>query len=116
MGEGLFKELPLGLVELDEAGTILYYHGDSDTASGCVAEGFVGRNFFTDFAPIADAAGFRSKVDAFRRAHAASYGFDYCFAGAADGGNVKVLLARVREADGSGRETFIVQISANREP
>lgn len=114
MREGLIKELPLGLFEFDEAGTILYYHRDGEAAPGCVAEGLVGRNLFTDVAPVASATDFRDRIDDFRRAHAASWGFDYCFAGASGSLNVRVLLARVREGgDVDGSETFIARISAN---
>lgn len=114
MSQGLINEIPLGLIEVDEAGTVLYYHREGDPGQGGVSDGLVGRNFFKDIAPIADAVGFRDKVEDFRRAHAASYGFDYRFAGAAGERAVRVLLARVREGGyRDGKETVMVQISAH---
>jgi photoactive yellow protein len=114
MSQGLINEVPLGLVELDEAGTVLYYRREGAAAPGSALEGLVGRNFFTDIAPIASAEGFRDRVNDFRRAHVASQGFDYRFDGDAGGRPVRVLLARVREGgDGKGRETLMVSISPN---
>lgn len=114
MSKGSINEVPLGLVELDEAGTVVYYHPNGGVAPGEEIEGLVGRNFFEDVTPIARALGFRDRVDDFRRAHAASQGFDYCFANADGGRAVRVLLARVREGgSGDGKETIMIHIRAN---
>lgn len=113
MLQALIKEVPLGLVELDEAGTVLYYHREGNAEPGAIPAGLVGRNFFTDVAPVASERGFRDRIDSFRRAHAASQGFDYSFQGAEGGCAVRVLMARVREGgDREGKETVMVHIKA----
>ena len=108
----LVDELPLGLVELDAAGTVLYFNRDrNDYARGHVPD-MVGRNFFTDVGPVAQNAAFRELIKAFRRSHAPAQTFDFSFG--ADGRDVpvRVLLARIHEYTVSGdSDTIIVHIS-----
>src|SRR4051812_24653582 len=73
----MITEVPLGLVELDDAGTVLYYNRDGGPAACTPAHEMVGRNFYTDVAPVAEALEFRNTLAAFRRAHAPSHSFNF---------------------------------------
>lgn len=59
------EEIPLGLMELDLRGNVLYYNRDSrDEPPGLVPE-MVGRNFFAEVAPAAHADELRRLVQLF---------------------------------------------------
>jgi photoactive yellow protein len=109
---GMITEVPLGLVELDDAGTVLYYDRDDGAtyASGSPQE-MVGRNFLTDVAPVADALEFRNALTAFRRAHAPSHSFNFTFRAGDAALPTRILLARVHEkSEAGGRGSMLVQI------
>ena len=104
-------EVPLGLVELDEAGTIIYYRREGSAAAPSKQE-IVGRNFYTDVAPVADATEFRGTLAAFRRSHAPSQGFNFTFREGDGEMLTRVVLARVHEKSeaGGARGSLLVQI------
>lgn len=112
--KGMITELPLGLVELDDAGTVLYYKREGAAAPDAPPQQeIIGLNFFTDVAPVADAAEFRNALAAFRRAHAPSHSFDFTFRAGGDGGGLptRVLLARIHEkSEGGDRDSLLVHI------
>jgi photoactive yellow protein len=108
--QGMINEVPLGLVELDDAGTVLYYNRDGAPANLPTHE-MVGRNFFTDVAPVAEALEFRDALTAFRRAHAPSHSFNFTFHTADADLPTRILLARIHEkSEGGGRGSLLVQI------
>lgn len=107
-GTGLINELPLGLVELDASGTVLYYNRDAKDESGGQAPEMVGRNFFTDVAPVATSDEFRSNLSAFRLAHAPSHSFTFIFRDGDAEMPVRVLLARVREDGRDGEQSTVL--------
>ena len=108
---GMITEVPLGLVELDEAGTVLYYNREGGTAAGAPIHEMVGRNFYTDVAPVAEALEFRNALAAFRRAHAPSHSFNFTFHAGDSDLPTRILLARIHEKyDGGGRGSLLVQI------
>lgn len=104
-------ELPLGLVEMDMSGTILYYNRESNDASVGNAPDIVGRNFFTDVVPVSCSPEFRELVKRFCDSHAPSSSFN-CTVPLGDRLiPVRVLLARLHErSEGSTRESVIVHI------
>ena len=111
--KGMIKELPLGLVELDDAGTVLYYRREGAPPAAGAPQEIIGRNFFTDVAPVADALEFRNAVAAFRRAHAPSHSFDFTFSEGAGEADLptRVLLARIHEkSEGGDRDSLLVHI------
>ena len=108
---GIITEVPLGLVELDEAGTILYYNSEGGPAAAAPTHEMVGRNFYTDVAPVADAQEFRNALAAFRRAHAPSHSFNFTFRAGDDALPTRILLARIHEkSEAGGRGSLLVQI------
>lgn len=103
----MITEVPFGLVELDDVGTVLYYNRDG----GAPAQEMVGRNFYTDVAPVADAQEFRNTLAAFRRAHAPSHSFNFTFHTADANLPTRILLARIHEkSEAGGRGSLLVQI------
>ena len=108
---GIITEVPLGLVELDEAGTVLYYNRDGGPVACAPTHEMVGRNFYTDVAPVADAQEFRNALAAFRRAHAPSHSFDFTFRAGDASLSTRILLARIHEkSEAGGRGSLLVQI------
>lgn len=102
--------LPIGLLELDSSGTILYFKPDSDGASLSSSD-IIGRNLFTDIAPIAEDAGFQERIKAFRRRSAPSDSFHFTFNSGQSHLPVKVLLARIHEQSVLGNtESILIHI------
>jgi photoactive yellow protein len=111
--KGMINEVPIGLVELDDAGTVLYYNREGGAqAPSQQPQEMVGRNFFTDVGPVADALEFRDALAAFRRAHAPSHSFNFTFRAADDTAlHTRILLARIHEkSEAGGRGSLLVQI------
>lgn len=104
-------ELPLGLLEMDYSGTILYYERERDGASGGDAPDLVGRNLFTDVTPVSCSPDFRRLVKGFCDGHAPNASFQ-CAVRIGDRDlPVRVLLARLHEKSQAGRrDSVIVQI------
>jgi photoactive yellow protein len=103
--------LPIGLLEVDANGTVLYFKPDREGASGCSAADVVGRNLFTDIAPIAEAGEFQERINIFRRRHAPADSFHFTFNCNQNYFSVKVLLARIHEQSVLGSiESVLVHI------
>jgi photoactive yellow protein len=100
--------LPLGLLELDANGTVLYYKPDRDNASVCSAADVIGRNLFTDVAPIAEDKEFQERIKTFRRRHAPADSFHFTFGSGQSYLAVKVLLARIHEQSVLGNTESIL--------
>lgn len=104
-------EVPLGLVELDDAGTVLYYKREGAAPAGVPPREIIGLNFFTDVAPVADALEFRNALADFKRAHAPSRSFDFTFHAGGAGLPTRILLARIHEkSEGGDRDSLLVHI------
>jgi photoactive yellow protein len=88
--------LPIGLLELDSSGTILYFKPDSGSAFISSSD-IVGRNLFTDIAPIAEDGEFQERIKTFRRRSAPADSFHFTFNSGQNYLAVKVLLARIHE-------------------
>ena len=102
------QEPPYGLLELDAAGTILYYTPDGHARS---AAQVVGRNFFTDLAPMANGGEFRELLNGFRLGHQPACSFDFTFELGHVSCRARVLLARIREQSELGiAESILVNI------
>ncbi len=104
-------ELPFGLVELDGADTVIYYKHDREAGADAQAPELVGRNFFTDVRPVAEAEGFKNLIRGFRQSHAPSRSFGYSFKLGGFVLSVRVLLARIHErSPNGGRDSVLVHI------
>jgi hypothetical protein len=98
----LMTPIPYGLMELDEAGTVLHYKPE-DRGLFVKPEGeIVGSNFFTDIAAIAGAKDFQHHIKEFRRGHAPAQSFTYIFELKHRRFPVRVLLARTHERSTEG--------------
>jgi photoactive yellow protein len=110
-------ELPFGLVELDEAGTVIYYKHDREDGVDAQAPELVGRNFFTDVRPVAETEGFKNQIRGFRQSHAPSRSFSYSFNLGGFVLSVRVLLARIHEqSPQGGRDSVLVHIRKDASP
>jgi hypothetical protein len=94
----------LGLVELDEAGTVLYARFENDD----VRRDLSGLNFFSEVAPFKNVEEFRRRIDEFTsgRDQANSFNFTCDF----DDGElpVRVLVARIGERKNGERAKSIL--------
>jgi hypothetical protein len=89
--------LPIGLLELDADGTVLYFKPDRESSYGCSAAEVVGLNLFTDIAPIAEDKEFQERIKTFWRRHAPADSFHFTFGSGQINLAAKVLLARIHE-------------------
>lgn len=110
----LLTPIPYGLMELDEAGTVLFYRSENRGLFQTPESEIVGRNFFTDIAAVAGAGELHDKVREFRQGSAPAQSFSFSFALRHRRLPVRVLLARVHErpsgCDGSSVESLYVHI------
>jgi photoactive yellow protein len=86
-----------GLLELDEAGKVLYSRVEREGGAGSSPSDVTGRNFYTEVAPFRNVGEFQHRLDSFSRgsqqADSIHFTCDY-----EDGPlAVKILLARIRE-------------------
>lgn len=86
-----------GLIELDEAGTVIYSRLEKDWGNGANAPGLKGLNFYTEVAPFENVKEFKQCVDKFGSSALQACTLDFtCQYG--DGPvQVRVLMARIRE-------------------
>lgn len=105
------KELPLGLVEMDESGTVLYFNPDDKERANGLTAGIIGSNFFTDIEPVVEARAFQAHIKNFRCSRAPSQSFNFTFNVDQQHLPVRVLLARIHERFSDvENETVLVHI------
>jgi PAS domain-containing protein len=103
--------LPLGLLEVDANGTVLYFKPDISNESACSAQDVVGRNLFTDVVLIAEDTEFQERIKTFRRGPMPADSFHFTFGSGQNYLSVKVLLARIHEQSVMGSmESVLVHI------
>ena len=103
--------LPIGLLELDAGGTILYFNPEKGDTSDHSSDDVVGRNLFTDIVPIAEDKEFRERIKAFEYSHAPAESFHFTFSYGQSCLAVKVLLARIHEQSIMGNtESILIHI------
>src|SRR3954470_19824005 len=71
--------LPYGLLELDANGTVLYFKPDREKEVYYSAADLVGRNLFTDVAPLTEAKDFQDRIKSFRRSPSPADSFNFTF-------------------------------------
>lgn len=109
--EALPLDVPLGLLELDADGTVLYFKPDDRGGQAARADGIVGRNLFADVIRAADGETLRDRLGDFWRGHDPTRSFDLTFNSERDTLAARVLLARTREqSEGRERESVFVYI------
>ena len=103
--------VPLGLLELDADGTVLYYKPELDGDQPRGDADIVGRNFFADVIRAANVADLHARLGDFQRGHEPARSFDYTFNAERASLPAHVLLARTREhTAGAVRESIFVHI------
>jgi DNA-binding response OmpR family regulator len=95
--EGARAQKMYGLVELDQAGTVLYTRFEGDGAATFSARDFTGLNFYTQVAPFQNVGEFRQRLDDFSKGTLAAHSMDFTCVYADGPLPVRVLLARIRE-------------------
>ena len=95
--EGALAQKMYGLIELDQAGTVLYTHFEGDGAASFSARDFTGLNFYTQVAPFRNVGEFRQRLDDFSKGTQAAHTLDFTCDYADGPLPVRVLLARIRE-------------------
>ena len=96
--------LPYGLLELDATGTVLHYEPVKEQNSGVRASDIVGRNFFTDVAPVEQVREFQSRFYAFMANGEATQRFALCVPANNTDVHVQIVLARINGHAAQGRE------------
>lgn len=105
------EELPLGLVEVEADGTVLYYNRDSRDDSRGVAPEMVGRNLFADVMPAAQGEQLRLLVHHFLDSHAPAQSHDLSLARDGVPTDFRVMLARIHSrAPRQGQESVLLHI------
>jgi hypothetical protein len=103
--------LPLGLLELDPSGKVLYFKPEGNGSSTPEAADLTGRNLFDDIPVLAYAKEFRERLHSFRRNHAPADSFTYTFTSEHGSVRAKVLLARIHEQSALGNlESILIHI------
>jgi hypothetical protein len=100
-----------GLLELDAAGTVLYYNSERDTSVEAQTRDIVGRNLFADITPAPDAGELERQIGNFRRSESPSRSLNFTFHYDRGDVHARILLARIRErSEQGGRESMLVHI------
>ena len=86
-----------GLIEIDQAGTVLYTRFEGDGASAFAARDNAGRNFYTEVAPFKNVAEFQRRLEIFHGGSQPAHSMDFTCEYADGPLPVRVLLARIRE-------------------
>jgi photoactive yellow protein len=110
-GESSLNLLPFGLIELDTTGTVIYYKPEQWESLDTPPPEIIGRNFFTEIAPVAETREFQDHIKRFGRGHAPATSFNFTFEYGCRTLPVRVLLARIHEKSGiSQTESIFVHI------
>lgn len=110
MAAMLSEELPLGLVEVEADGTVLYYNRDSlDGSKGVVPE-MVGRNLFAEVMPAAQGEQLRLLVRHFLDSHAPAQSHSLSLARHGVMTDFRVLLARLHSRAAAPDESVLMHI------
>jgi hypothetical protein len=97
----------LGLVELDQTGTVLYSRLDENN----VRKDMSGLNFFSEVAPFNNVEDFRRLIDEFRRGREQANSFEFACHFEDETVAVRVLVARIRErTNGEQTKSVLVHI------
>jgi hypothetical protein len=89
------RDVPFGLWELDDAGTVIRFEPPRGGESRFRAPEVAGLNFFADLAPDALAEELRGRVAGFAAGQAPVQSFDLTVPSAEGGVRTRVLLGRI---------------------
>jgi photoactive yellow protein len=103
--------VPFGLLELDPAGTVIRYSPAAERLSCPAVCDILGRNFFTEIAPVAEVNQFRARFHAFMAAGQAIDRFTAKYATGQQDVRGQVLLAQITEKSAGRRQLALVCIT-----
>lgn len=115
MKEETANELPLGLWELDGAGTVLYYKSSRPDETPVQSSEVVGRNFFSEVAPGLEAK-LKECFKSFQRSLAPAQSVNLTLASEQGYVRTRVLLARIHEQSEQGSVEAILLHIRKAEP
>lgn len=105
------QTVPLGLWELDAAGTVLHYEPTKGESSPFRASEVTGKNFFSEVMPAALAGDLREQFAGFMSGHAPAQSLDLHLPGEQGGVRARILLGRVRGRSAAGAaESILVHV------
>ena len=101
-------ELFFGLLELDTAGTVLYYRHEQEGHSGGPVPDITGLNFFTDFASVGKVEEFRNHFNSFSVSDEPARSFNLTLRFERTVLSVRVLMGRIRKRSDRGSTRSIL--------
>lgn len=105
------QAMPLGLWELDAAGTVLHYEPTKGESSPFRTSEVTGKNFFAEVMPAALAEGLREQFAGFVSGHAPAQSLELHLPGAEGGVRARILLGRVHGRFAAGAaESILVHV------
>jgi hypothetical protein len=112
----LLTPVPYGLLELDEAGKVLYFRSENKGLLVTPESEIVGCNFFTDIKAVAVAVEFQKQIKEFRRSRTPAHSFTFIFVLKHRRLPVRVLLARVHERSAGGGTASVESVLVHIRP
>jgi photoactive yellow protein len=95
--------IPLGLFELDAEGAVVRYSAPAEDSSAVLAEGILGRNFFTEVLPVEQVTGFRDRFHDFMASGQSVDRFTAKFTCGVRKVKVQIMMAHITERSEVGR-------------
>ena len=101
--EATTPAIPFGLFELDTAGTVTRYSPPAEENAQGLAQGVLGRNFFTEIAPVEQVTGFRGHFHEFMATGQSVERFTMRFTQGRQTVKLQIMMAHITERAASGR-------------
>jgi len=98
------QTIPFGLFELDPAGIVIRYSPAAERNDPGLQQNILGRNFFTEIAPVEQVKDFRDRFHVFMTHGEAVQRFTCTFSIERSQIRVQILLARISEQSEDGRK------------
>ena len=109
--ETALDEVPIGLLEIDSEGTVLFYRAESSGKISGGGQMLAGRNLFTDIMRATNREEFKSQLESFKQSHQPARSFNFVLNFECASYPIRVLLARTREQSERGeRRSLLVHI------
>ena len=96
--------IPFGLFELDATGIVIRYSPAAERNINPLRQDILGRNFFTDIAPVEQVKEFRERFQVFMEHGESVQKFTFTFSLEHGQIRVQILLARITEQTEQGRK------------
>lgn len=96
--------IPFGLFELDATGTVVRFSPPAEQNIKELQQSIIGRNFFTEIAPIKQVKDFQARFYSFTAYGESVHKFTSRFSTEEGQIKVQILLARITEQSESGHE------------